>query len=88
MSEEIKIHSEGASNATNIQLSESTKALLLCRAQLSDIFNTVGDVVYSRYMTDLPDSFGDAHMNLDKELMDIINTFIEVTSLQSDYKEM
>lgn len=85
---EIKIDNECAANVANIQLSESTKALLLCRAQLSDIYNTVGGIVYSQYREDLSDSFQDAQIKLDGELVKIMNMFIEVTSLNSNYTEM
>ncbi len=85
---EIKISTMCADNVANIQLSDSTKALLLCRAQLSDIYETVGNIVLSRYNTDLSDSFQDAHIKLDNELVAIISTFIEVTSLQSEYTKM
>lgn len=88
MSKEIKISNMCAANAANIQLSESTKALLLCRAQLSDIYNTVGGIVCSRYREDLSEDFQDAHIKFDSELVKIISMFIEVASLQSDYKEM
>lgn len=88
MSKEIKISNECATNVADIQLSESTKALLLCRAQLSDIYNTIGDIVYSRYKEDLSEDIQDAHIKLDGELVKIISMFIEVTSLLSNYKEM
>lgn len=85
---EIKIENGCAANVANIQLSESTKALLLCRAQLSDIYNTVGGIVYSQCREDLSDSFQDAQIKLDGELVKIMNMFIEVTSLNSNYKMM
>lgn len=85
---EIKIENGCAANVANIQLSESTKALLLCRAQLSDIYNTVGGIVYSQYREDLSDSFQDAQIKLDGELVKIMNMFIEVTSLNRNYKMM
>ena len=88
MGKEIKISDVCTNNVANIQVSEETKALLLCRARLSDIYNTVGNIVGDRYREDLPDSFQYAHIKLDGELVKIISTFIEVTSLQSDYKEM
>lgn len=77
-----------AANVANIQLSESTKALLLCRAQLSDIYDTVSNIVESRYDKDPSDSFQKASILFDTELVKIISMFIEATSLQSDYKEM
>lgn len=85
---EIEIENGCAANVANIQLSERTKALLLCRAQLSDIYNTVGGIVYSQYREDLSDSFQDAQIKLDGELVKIISMFIEVTSLNSNYKMM
>ncbi len=88
MSKEIKISGACATNAADIQLSERTKALLLCRAKLSDIYNTVGNIVYSRCSEGLSEDFQDAHIKLDNELVKIISIFIEEISLQSDYKMM
>lgn len=85
---EIKIENGCATNVANIKLSESTKALLLCRAQLSDIYNTVSNIVQSRYDEDPSDSFQEASILFDTELVKVISMFIEVTSLQSNYKEM
>ena len=85
---EIKVENGCATNVANIKLSESTKALLLCRAQLSDIYNTVSNIVQSRYDEDPSDSFQEASILFDTELVKVISMFIEVTSLQSNYKEM
>lgn len=85
---EIKVENGCVTNVANIKLSESTKALLLCRAQLSDIYNTVSNIVQSRYDEDPSDSFQEASILFDTELVKVISMFIEVTSLQSNYKEM
>lgn len=69
MSKEIKISAMCVDNVAHIQLSDETKALLLCRAKMSDIYNTVGGIVHSRYSTDLSDGFQDAHTKLDNELV-------------------
>ena len=91
MEKELEIIDGCAENARNISISEETKALLLCRARLSDIFNNVAEIYYHKYAGDLEDRFQgfiDAHISLDNELMAIISTFIEVNSLDSDYKMM
>ena len=36
-------------NVQNIQISEETKILMLCRARLSSVFNTVANVVDKTY---------------------------------------
>lgn len=81
-----------ANNVANIQISDSTKALMLCRARLSDIHGNVSDVVESQYSRedheDIFNDFNKALLELDNELVKIMSMFIEVTSLQSDYKEM
>lgn len=91
MSKEI-ISDECAINAANIQLSENTKALILCRARLSDIHGNVSDIIESQYKGQIYEGifkdFNEALSTLDIELMKIISMFIETTSLQSDYKEM
>lgn len=77
-----------ANNVANIQISEETKALLLCRARLSDIYQTVSNVVYLKYGTDVDKEFSgfwDAFSKFDSELMKALSCFIGVTSLESNY---
>ena len=91
MSKELKIASACADNVENIQISEETKALLLCRARLSDIYNNIAKVVYHRYGADTNEEFPgfwDAFSRFDSELMKVISGFVEVTSMESNYKEM
>ncbi len=80
-----------ANNVANIQISEETKALLLCRARLSDIYQTVLNVVYLKYGTDVDKEFSgfwDAFSKFDSELMKALSCFIEVTSLESNYTKI
>lgn len=57
MSKELKISDSCVNNVDNIQISEETKALLLCRARLSDIYNNISKVVYHRYGADTNEEF-------------------------------
>lgn len=92
MSKGIKIDNVCTNNVVNIELSEELKALLLCRAQMSDIFNGVSNIIASRYSgsgyNEIFDNFCNSHCDLDRELMKIISSFIEVTMIESDYTEM
>lgn len=78
-------------NAQYIQLSEETKALLICRAKLSEIYNEVAEIYDKKYRRDIDDDFchfAYAHSKFDDELMKIISTFIAVNSGESDYTKM
>lgn len=78
-------------NAQYIQLSEETKALLICRAKLSDIYNEVAEIYDKKYCRDVDDDFSrfaDTLSKCDNELMNIMSTFIAVNSLESDYTKM
>lgn len=89
--EEKLIDGSCAANATDIQISEETKTLLLCRAKLSDIYNTVSNVVYRQYGADIDKrfpGFWDAFSKFDSQLMEVLSCFIEVTSLNSDYTKI
>lgn len=92
MSQTIKISDEYERNVANIQISEKTKVLLQCRAKLSDVYQTVSEIIYSRYSEDsykaMFEGFENKHCDLDNELVRIISMFIEVTSLESNYIEL
>lgn len=78
-------------NVKDIRISEETKALLICRAKLSDIYNTVGNVVNMTYNKDTDDvfeGFSDKFDEFDHKLMEVISTYVEVTSLSSNYTRM
>ena len=91
MEKELKIDNDCAKNVEDVQISEETKALLLCRARFSDIYNNVSEVVYHRYSADVDkefDGFWEAFSKFDDELMKIISAFVQVTSMESNYKEI
>ena len=78
-------------NVQNIQISEETKILMLCRARLSSIFNTVSNVVDKTYKKDVDDvfeGFTDKFDEFDHKMMEVISTYVEVTSLISGYTQM
>ena len=87
----METKSSCTTNAKDIQISDETKALLICRAKLSDIYNEVAEIYDKKYRRDIDDDFGrfaDAHCKCDDELMNIISTFIAVNSVDSDYTKM
>ena len=78
-------------NVQNIQISEETKILMLCRARLSSVFNTVTNVVNKTYRKDVDDifeGFTDKFDEFDQKLMEVISTYVEVTSLSHNYTQM
>ena len=78
-------------NVQNIQISEETKILMLCRARLSSVFNTVTNVVNKTYRKDVDDifeGFTDKFDEFDHKMMEVISTYVNVTSLSSDYTQM
>lgn len=78
-------------NVQNIQISKETKVLMLCRARLSSVFNTVANVVEKTYRKDVDDifeGFTDKFDEFDHKLMEVISTYVEVTSLSSNYTQM
>lgn len=78
-------------NVQNIQISKETKVLMLCRARLSSVFNTVANVVEKTYRKDVDDifeGFTDKFYEFDHKLMEVISTYVEVTSLSSNYTQM
>ena len=78
-------------NVQNIQISEETKILMLCRARLSSIFNTVSNVVdktYKKNIDDVFEEFTDKFDEFDHKMMEVISTYVNVTSLSSGYTQM
>ena len=78
-------------NVQNIQISEETKILMLCRARLSSIFNTVSNVVDKTYKKDVDDvfeGFTDKFDEFDHKMMEVISTYVDVTSLSRNYTQM
>ena len=80
------------SNVGNIQISEETKALISCRAKLSDIYETVANVIGRLYGdTDIDnvfDGFSDSFYTFDEYLLNAIIKAVELKSLSSRYKLM
>ena len=78
-------------NVQNIQISEETKILMLCRARLSSVFNTVTNVVNKTYRKDIDDvfeEFTDKFDEFDHKMMEVISTYVDVTSLSRNYTQM
>lgn len=89
METEIKVSTKNLENAKNIKLSKNTHTLIMCRALLTDIQDTVVEVVGELYGNEQDkhlEEFRTRQYNLDIELCSLISTFIEVTSLDGDTK--
>ena len=81
MKEEFII-SQCEANMESAQISEQTRALLLCRAKLNDIYATVTNVVKEDYpllssVDDMFTGFSDTFNEFDSKLMEIIKTYVE-----------
>lgn len=75
-------------NVEDIRISEETKILMLCRARLSSVYNTAANVVcktYNKNIDDVFEGFSDKFDEFDHKLMEVISTYVEVTSLNSNY---
>ena len=80
-----------ANNVAKIQISEETKVLLLCRAKLSDIYNTVANVVNQTYKDDIDEicaGFSDKFNEFDYKLLELISRYVETISLDSYYTKI
>lgn len=78
-------------NVKDIRISEETKKLMLCRAMLSSVYNTAANVVCKTYSQDIDnifEGFTDKFDEFDHKLMEVISTYVEVTSLNSNYTQM
>lgn len=89
MSEEF-ISSKYSANIENVQISEQTKALLLCRAKMRDIYATVDNVISKDYphlfsIDDLISGFSDKFNAFDEILTDMINLYVKETTMDSGY---
>lgn len=75
----------------SIKLSDETKALLKCKAMLSDVYQTVSNVMLKTYENNSDDyesKFTDKYNDLDKELCDIINIVMDTRAIESNFKEI
>jgi hypothetical protein len=75
-------------NVQNVAVSDYTKALLICRAKLSDVFNSVVNIYTSRYSHDEPKEFIDKMNEADEAIIKLISDAISVSLIESDYKEL
>lgn len=75
----------------SIKLSDETKALLKCKAMLSDVYQTVSNACLSfdsRTCDERTEKFYNKLEELNNELMIIIGDVVEIKSVQTDYKEI
>lgn len=83
-----QVMNDAEANVQNVAISDYTKALLICRAKLSDVFNSVVNIYNSRYSKDEPKDFTDKMMAADEALVKLISDAVEVSLVESDYKEL
>lgn len=56
----------------NVKLSDETKALMICKAKLSDLYSSLSDIHYRSFYADLPKEVEDGWCNLDKAITQMI----------------
>lgn len=81
------------SNVGNIQTSEETKALISCRAKLSEIYETVANVIERLYgeNTDVDsvlDGYSSKFYAFDETILNAIIKAVEEKTLSSGYELM
>ena len=74
-------------NVQNVTVSDYTKALLLCRAKMSDVFNSVVNIYLDEH-NDEPKEFIDKMMDADEAIVKLISDAIATSLVNSDYKEL
>ena len=74
-------------NVQNVVMSDCTKALLLCRAKLSDVFNSVVNIYDCQY-SDEPKEFIAKMMEADEALCKLIGDAVAVSLVETNYKEL
>lgn len=90
MEKEVKVSTRHLENSKTIKLSTNTHTLIQCRAMLSDVYDTVTDVIDARYGNQqdaILEDFRSTFCDLDNELCGLIGMFIEVTSMQGNFRE-
>lgn len=83
-----RVMNDAEVNVPNAVVSDYTKALLLCRAKLSDVFNSVVNIYTDKHPKDEPNAFIDCMSKADDELMKLISDAIGSSLIESDYKEL
>lgn len=81
-----QVTGEAELNVNKVAMSDYTRALLLCRAKLSDVFNSVVNLHDSRY-SDEPKEFVDEMTKADEALCKLIGDAVAVSLVESNYLE-
>ena len=71
----------------SVVVSDYTKALLLCRAKMSDVFNSVVEH-YTYRSNDEPKEFMHKMSEADDAIIKLISEAVAVSLVESDYKEL
>ena len=85
------ISTECQKAAESIKVSDETKALLKCKAMLSDVYQTVSNVCLSFEPESCDvrtEKFYEKIEELNEELIIIMNDVIDIKTVLTDYKEM
>lgn len=86
------IKKDYVSNVGDIQISEETKALISCRARLSEIYETVANVIGRLYgdtdMDSVLNGFSSNFYAFDETILNAIIKAVEEKTLSSGYELM
>lgn len=84
-----QVSTKNLENARNIKLSTNTHKLILCRAMINDVYDTLIEVVSDAYGNQQEDEilepFRNAYIEVDNEVCNLISQFIETTSISGAY---
>ena len=89
METEIKVSTKNLENAKNIKLSTNTHKLIMCRAMLNDIeetvVNIVGDIYGASQEDEILKDFRTRQSNLDLEISTLLSDVIDDTLHNGDF---
>ena len=75
-------------NVKNVSISDYTKALLLCKAKMSDAFNSVANIYQDEFNEDLPKEFVDGWFMADAALNKMIGQGVDYIFSNNDYNQI
>lgn len=82
------IKREYEDSVKNVKLSDETKALMICKAKLSDLYSSLSDIHYRSFYDDLPKDVEDSWCNLDKAITQMIADNIDYMLNNKKYLTM
>lgn len=82
------VTSDAEKSVPNVTIGSLTKAYLLCKAKITDAFNSLATIELEEFQKDLPQDFVDKWFELDDILNRMIGESVCYTFTNRDYKEI